>query len=325
MSGGLVLGGSYQRQFHTLTNTWLSLRDAEPQYVDSTGGPVHAIKANWVYELPFGQGRKWGAGASGWKNALIGGWDVNGVLRTQSGDRFNYGNFRLVGLSEDEFADLFKFHKVKDAAGLERIYMFPLDFVQQSIVALTGRIRRIRAAMPTASCRRASTLRRPADRTAFSTLDGMCPGTKLRRIVEGPWYFRTDLSFAKRINSGKGSWIEARMDVFNVFDNINFIATTRERPGRNTGQRAVGVGSQRRGDRSECRAGSGRPDHAVQPAIQLVRGVVSKSVVSSQSSVEPGAFGCPALFELRVERREHFDPAAEKPFAGRARRGPKGF
>ena len=55
MSGGLVLGGSYQRQFHTLTNIWLSLRDAEPQYVDSTGGPVHAIKANWVYELPFGQ------------------------------------------------------------------------------------------------------------------------------------------------------------------------------------------------------------------------------------------------------------------------------
>ena len=138
MSGGLVLGGSYQRQFQTLTNIWQSLRDAEPQYVDSTGGPVHAIKANWVYELPFGQLRRWGAGASGWKNALIGGWEFNGVLRTQSGDRFNYGNFRLVGLSEDEFADLFKFYKVKDAAGLERIYMFPLDFVQQSIVALTG-------------------------------------------------------------------------------------------------------------------------------------------------------------------------------------------
>ena len=55
MSGGLVLGGSYQRQFKTLQNIWLSLRDAEPQSVDSTGGPVHAIKANWVYELPFGQ------------------------------------------------------------------------------------------------------------------------------------------------------------------------------------------------------------------------------------------------------------------------------
>ena len=159
---------------------------------------------------------------------MIGGWEVNGVLRTQSGDRFNYGNFRLVGVSEDEFADLFKFYHVKDAAGLERIYMFPRDFIEQSIIALTRTgSRRIRAAMRTASCRRASTWRRPAAPDCVQYLDGMCPGTKLRRIVEGPWYFRTDLSFAKRFNSGKGSRIEARMDVFNVFDNVNFVATTR--------------------------------------------------------------------------------------------------
>jgi hypothetical protein len=55
----------------------------------------------------------------------------------------------------------------------------------------------------------------------------MCPGTRLTRIVDGPWYFRTDMSFAKRFNTGKGSQIEARMDVFNIFDNINFVATTR--------------------------------------------------------------------------------------------------
>ena len=58
-------------------------------------------------------------------------------------------------------------------------------------------------------------------------LGGMCPGTKLTRIVSGPWFFRTDISFAKRFNAGKGSRIEARMDLFNIFDNVNFIATTR--------------------------------------------------------------------------------------------------
>ena len=60
MSGGLLLGGSYQRQFKTRTNTWLSLRDPSPQYVESTSAPVHAYKANWVYELPFGQGKEGG-------------------------------------------------------------------------------------------------------------------------------------------------------------------------------------------------------------------------------------------------------------------------
>jgi hypothetical protein len=227
MSGGLVLGGSYQRQFKTLQNVWLSLRDPEPQYVDSTGGPVHAIKANWVYELPFGSGRRFGSGASGWKNALISGWEVNGVLRTQSGDRFNYGNFRLVGVSEDEFRDMFKFYREKDAAGLERLYMFPRDFIDQSIIALfrsdpthpTGYANGI---VPTGKY-----LAPTSGTDCVQYLDGMCPGTALRRIVEGPWYFRTDLSIARRINTGRGSWVEARMDIFNAFDNVNFVATTR--------------------------------------------------------------------------------------------------
>ena len=227
MSAGLLLGGSYQRQFNTQTNTWLSLRDPSPQYIDSTTAPVHAIKANWVYELPFGQGKKWGAGASHWKNALIGGWEFNGVLRTQSGDRFNYGNFRLVGLSEEEFKGLFKFYHLKDAAGLERIYMFPQDFIEQSIIALT----RTDPTHPTGYSNGIVPTGRhlaPASSTeCVQYLNDMCPGTRLTRIVDGPWYFRTDMSFAKRFNTGKGSQIEARMDVFNIFDNINFVATTR--------------------------------------------------------------------------------------------------
>ena len=35
------------------------------------------------------------------------------------------------------------------------------------------------------------------------------------------------MSFAKRFDSGKGTRIEARMDIFNIFDNVNFVATTR--------------------------------------------------------------------------------------------------
>ena len=212
LSGGLVLGSSYQRQFHTLTNIWQSLRDAEPQYMDGTGGPVHAIKANWVYELPFGQGRRWGAGASGWKNGLIGGWDFSGVLRTQSGDRFNYGNFRLVGLSEDEFADLFKFYKVKDAAGLERIYMFPLDFVQQSIVALTGLDPTHPSGYANGVLPKGRYLRRPADRTAFSTWMACVRGRTTAASSKGrgnsePTSASRSGSTAARVRGSKRAWM----------------------------------------------------------------------------------------------------------------------
>ena len=39
----------------------------------------------WVYELPFGQGKKWGGSASGAVNALIGGWQVSATQFYQSG------------------------------------------------------------------------------------------------------------------------------------------------------------------------------------------------------------------------------------------------
>ena len=69
-------------------------------------------------------------------NALIGGWEWDGVARVQSGLKFNYGGYRLVGMTEQEFQDIFKFYRRKDASGIERIYMFPQDVITQSILAL---------------------------------------------------------------------------------------------------------------------------------------------------------------------------------------------
>jgi len=45
----------------------------------------HIVNANWLYDLPFGRGRKWGSGAPGVVDALTGGWAINGVFRWNSG------------------------------------------------------------------------------------------------------------------------------------------------------------------------------------------------------------------------------------------------
>jgi Carboxypeptidase regulatory-like domain len=226
LRGGLLLGGSYQREFNVLNNNWRTLRE-NAYYRESTNAPVHAIKANWVYQLPFGRDRKYGSGASRMRDLLIGGWEWDGVLRTQSGDRFNFGAFRLVGVSEEEFKDLFKFYKVKDAAGLDRLYMFPQDFIEQSIVALT----RLDPATTTGYTNNVLPTGRylasasGTDCVQYANI--LCQGTRDTRIVEGPWYFRNDMSFVKRFNTGKRTRIEARMDIFNVFNTVNFVATTR--------------------------------------------------------------------------------------------------
>ena len=105
--------------------------------VPSTGGPDHAFKFNWVYELPFGHGKKWGSGAGKFLNALIGGWELDGVARFQSGQKFNYGGYRLVGMDPKEVQDIFKFYHRVDANGIERIYMLPEDVIDNSILAFT--------------------------------------------------------------------------------------------------------------------------------------------------------------------------------------------
>jgi hypothetical protein len=49
----------------------------------------HIFQAAWVYELPFGKGRKMGAGWNPVVNAILGGWSAEGILRLQTGAPVN--------------------------------------------------------------------------------------------------------------------------------------------------------------------------------------------------------------------------------------------
>src|SRR5262249_2598610 len=46
---------------------------------------THQINANWIAELPFGQGRRFLANAGRALEAVIGGWQVSGLARWTSG------------------------------------------------------------------------------------------------------------------------------------------------------------------------------------------------------------------------------------------------
>jgi len=45
----------------------------------------HQFSANYSYQLPFGGGHRFGSGAGGWRNQLIGGWQWNGIITAQGG------------------------------------------------------------------------------------------------------------------------------------------------------------------------------------------------------------------------------------------------
>ena len=96
---GCSVQANYAYAFGRKTWRWPSLRE-DWTYIDSGAGSDHTFKANWTFELPFGQGKKFATGANRWINGVIGGWEVDGLMRWQSGQKFNFGGFRLVGMNE---------------------------------------------------------------------------------------------------------------------------------------------------------------------------------------------------------------------------------
>ena len=80
--------------------------------VPVTGNPTvrHAIKFQADWSLPIGRGERFGGNMGTFANALVGGWSVTGVGRLQTTVQ-DMGNVRLVGMSLDEFQDIYKFYR----------------------------------------------------------------------------------------------------------------------------------------------------------------------------------------------------------------------
>ncbi len=78
-------GGGFASQ---VVNSWFPKQLRAVSDFDTT----HAINANWVYELPFGRGKPFGAGMGRLLNGVIGGWKVSGLWRWSSGYPFTVGN-----------------------------------------------------------------------------------------------------------------------------------------------------------------------------------------------------------------------------------------
>lgn len=75
------LGGQIKNSWDPRGNKGLSDFDAR-----------HQMNANWTYELPFGQGKKFGSGMKGIANAIAGGWAISGLFRWANGYPFTVNN-----------------------------------------------------------------------------------------------------------------------------------------------------------------------------------------------------------------------------------------
>src|SRR5258708_3359540 len=114
LSHGLLIDSSYTfskslaNNFDdnsSLTYNFVSLHDKGLNRGISPVNINHALKATFMYEMPFGNGRRFFDNQGPVFDRLVSGWGVNGTVRIQSGMPFSLGNVQLVGMTRQELQD----------------------------------------------------------------------------------------------------------------------------------------------------------------------------------------------------------------------------
>jgi hypothetical protein len=219
LSHGLQLHSSYVFGKAYVSERY-SLRTPRKKVLDTggEGGVTHAFKGTWTYELPFGQGRRFGGGVGPWMQRLIGGWSFDGIARIQSGRMLDFGNVRLVGMSKKELQDSFKLRF--DDAG-RAIYMLPQDIVDNTVKAWS--------VTPTGYSSGAPEGRYIAPANSSDCIEtapgfGDCGVNNV--VVTGPRLVRFDLSAVKRIPVRGRLNFEFRAEFLNAFNHPWFTPVT---------------------------------------------------------------------------------------------------
>jgi hypothetical protein len=187
----------------------------------SPGDLTHAFKGVMVYDLPFGQGRRFGGNVNGFVDRIIGSWSLGWTARIQSGQLVDLGNVRPVGMSVSDVENMFKLRF--DDAG-RKIWMLPQDVIEETIKAHS-----VSATTPSGYGTLGAPIGRyfaPANGPDCIEPDadreqGDCGGRTL--VVTGPMFRQHDISIAKRIRLLGRSDLEFRVEALNVFNQANFV------------------------------------------------------------------------------------------------------
>ncbi|MBZ5496334.1 MAG: carboxypeptidase-like regulatory domain-containing protein [Acidobacteriia bacterium] len=238
LSRGLLVQASYTVE-KGLQSSRLSFRT--PMITVLNGGVMPQVfRVNWVYELPFGNGKMLLSGTHGVLERIVGGWEFQGIGRMQSGSLLNFGNVRLVGMTLQD---------LRGAVGLrfddanKQIYYEPDDMLKNTIAAYNT--------SATTSTGYSAAFGVPTGRYISPANSGGCiqvvagdcaPNTA---YVRGPGFWNFDMSLAKKIRFTEQSNFEFRGEFINIFNNVNFNGTTCTSSSQTCGQVGGMQGSNR--------------------------------------------------------------------------------
>ena len=103
MANGFTVQMAYAWSRSMTETGYLNDSDATLERVISAFDREHTFVASGLVEVPYGHGRRYGNGASGVTNAVLGGWQVGYIFKAQSGAPLGFGNFLFAdGMGVDD-------------------------------------------------------------------------------------------------------------------------------------------------------------------------------------------------------------------------------
>ncbi|MCU0252245.1 MAG: TonB-dependent receptor [Vicinamibacterales bacterium] len=209
----------YQSDFFAFRKAYVEREQNYSNGAASLGNVRHNLAVNWMYDLPFGRGRKWGSGAGRVVNSLIGDWSIMGLVRWQSGRMVDYGNVRLFGMTKEDVAKMHQLRKSTDPNNAFRtlVWMLPEDVIDNTIKAYS-----ISATGYTAGTPEGRYFAPANSPSCLETVAGYGDCGVQSVIVTGPQVFRTDITVGKRFAIAGPVMGEFQWMIFNLFNNTNF-------------------------------------------------------------------------------------------------------
>jgi hypothetical protein len=163
---------------------------------------THAIKGNFIYELPFGK-QGW-LGGERWRG-ITGGWTLSGILTWQSGSPFSIVSRRAtVNIEAASSLNTVNTNLTKPEIdgllGVRRTAAGP-SFVSASAIAPSG----------------------IASSSVFQNPSAGFAGALQRRMFSGPWTFDFDMAVLKNFTIAEGKTLELRGEATNLFNNVSWL------------------------------------------------------------------------------------------------------
>jgi hypothetical protein len=219
LSKGLLVQANYVFAKSLGSNRVSFLRD----YIKTVGGTLpHTFKVNWLYEMPWGNGKPLLGNVHGVFDRIISNWELQGIARMQSGNMIdlnnlgsNWASVRLVGMTLQDVANSagLQFY---DSAKL--IYNQPEDIRLQTINAFStsgSYASGYSSSVPTGRY-----IAPASSKNCIEYISGDC--APYQQYFRGPKFFRVDLSLVKRVRFTESKNFELRGEFLNAFNNINF-------------------------------------------------------------------------------------------------------